>query len=102
MCCRRIEACLTGRVASRTDQPSASGFGLACSAVVRFANIVGMADRACAGSRGNRIMSVPEDYGRVLNIEASLTHLQERSERRAWYVAYSAAGVAMLSVIALA
>jgi type IV secretion system protein VirB8 len=47
-------------------------------------------------------MSVPEDYGRVLDIEASLTHLQERSERRAWYVAYSAVGVAMLSVIALA
>ena len=47
-------------------------------------------------------MNTPEDYGRVLDIEASLTYLQERSERRAWYVAYGAAGVAVLSVMALA
>jgi len=38
-------------------------------------------------------MSPPDDYGHVLDIEASLTHLQERSERRAWHVAYGAAGV---------
>ncbi|PTB16966.1 type IV secretion system protein [Trinickia symbiotica] len=47
-------------------------------------------------------MSAPDDYSRVLDIEASLTHLQERSERRAWHVAYAAAGVATLSVTALA
>ena len=47
-------------------------------------------------------MSPPDDYGHVLDIEASLTHLQERSERRAWHVAYGAAGVAVLSVMALA
>jgi type IV secretion system protein VirB8 len=47
-------------------------------------------------------MSSPDDYGRVLDIEASLTYLQEQSERRAWHVAYSAVGVAVLSVTALA
>jgi type IV secretion system protein VirB8 len=47
-------------------------------------------------------MSVDNDYGRVLDIEVSLTHLQERSERRAWHVAYGAVGVAVLSVMALA
>jgi type IV secretion system protein VirB8 len=47
-------------------------------------------------------MSSSHDYGRVLDIEASLTHLQERSERRAWYVAYVALGVAVLSATALA
>jgi type IV secretion system protein VirB8 len=47
-------------------------------------------------------MSAPHDYGRVLDIEASLTHLQERSERRAWHVAYAALGVAVLSATALA
>jgi type IV secretion system protein VirB8 len=47
-------------------------------------------------------MSAPHDYGRVLDIEASLTYLQERSERRAWHVAYAAVGIAMLSVAALA
>lgn len=47
-------------------------------------------------------MNAHEDYGRVLDIEASLTHLQERSERRAWHVAYGAVGVAVLSVVALA
>ncbi|MBN3846106.1 type IV secretion system protein [Paraburkholderia sp. Ac-20342] len=47
-------------------------------------------------------MSAPHDYGRVLDIEASLTYLQERSERRAWHVAYAAVGVAVLSVAALA
>lgn len=47
-------------------------------------------------------MSAPEDYGRVLDIEASITHLHEQSERRAWHVAYGAVGVAVLSVIALA
>lgn len=47
-------------------------------------------------------MNAHEDYGRVLDIEASLTHLQERSERRAWHVAYGAIGVAVLSVAALA
>jgi len=47
-------------------------------------------------------MSAPDDYGHVLDIEASLTHLQAQSERRAWHVAYSAVGVAVLSVVALA
>ena len=47
-------------------------------------------------------MNAPHDYGRVLDIEASLTHLQERSERRAWHVAYAALGVAVLSATALA
>lgn len=47
-------------------------------------------------------MSTGDDYGRVLDIEASLTHLQEQSERRAWHVAYGAVGVAVLSVMALA
>jgi type IV secretion system protein VirB8 len=47
-------------------------------------------------------MSAPHDYGRVLDIEVSLTHLQERSERRAWHVAYVALGVAVLSATALA
>jgi type IV secretion system protein VirB8 len=47
-------------------------------------------------------MSATHDYGRVLDIEASLTHLLERSERRAWYVAYVALGVAVLSATALA
>ncbi|AOK19219.1 conjugal transfer protein TraJ [Burkholderia ubonensis] len=47
-------------------------------------------------------MSASHDYGRVLDIEASLTHLQERSERRAWHVTYAAIGVAVLSTTALA
>lgn len=47
-------------------------------------------------------MSPLHDYGRVLDIEASLTYLQERSERRAWHVAYAAIGVAVLSATALA
>ena len=47
-------------------------------------------------------MSAPHDYGRVLDIEASLTYLQERSERRAWHVAYAALAVAVLSAAALA
>ncbi|KVG59973.1 virB8 family protein [Burkholderia territorii] len=47
-------------------------------------------------------MSAAHDYGRVLDIEASLTHLQECSERRAWQVAYAALGVAVLCTIALA
>lgn len=47
-------------------------------------------------------MNSPHDYGRVLDIEASLTDLQERSERRAWHVAYAAVAVAVLSAIALA
>jgi type IV secretion system protein VirB8 len=47
-------------------------------------------------------MSLQEEYGRVLDIEASLTYLQERSERRAWHVAYAAVCVAVVSVLALA
>lgn len=47
-------------------------------------------------------MNASHDYGRVLDIEASLTDLQERSERRAWYVAYAAVGVAVFCAIALA
>jgi type IV secretion system protein VirB8 len=47
-------------------------------------------------------MSAANDYGRMLDIEASLTFLQERSERRAWHVAYAAVAVAVLSAVALA
>ena len=47
-------------------------------------------------------MTGPENYGRVLDIETSLTLLQERSEQRAWIVAYGALAVAVLSVVALA
>jgi type IV secretion system protein VirB8 len=47
-------------------------------------------------------MNTSGNYGRVLDIEASLTHLQERSERRAWQVAYGAVATAVLSVVALA
>ncbi|KWH21843.1 conjugal transfer protein TraJ [Burkholderia cepacia] len=47
-------------------------------------------------------MSASHDYGRMLDIEASLTHLQECSERRAWHVTYAAIGVAVLSTTALA
>jgi type IV secretion system protein VirB8 len=47
-------------------------------------------------------MTAPHGYERVLDIEASLTYLQERSERRAWHVAYAAIGVAGASVTALA
>jgi type IV secretion system protein VirB8 len=47
-------------------------------------------------------MKTGHDYGRVLDIEASLTHLQECSERRAWHIAYAAVGVAVLCATALA
>ncbi|MFM0433735.1 type IV secretion system protein [Paraburkholderia aspalathi] len=47
-------------------------------------------------------MTGSQDYGRVLDMEASLTLLQERSEQRAWIVAYGALAVAVLSVVALA
>lgn len=47
-------------------------------------------------------MKASHDYRRVLDIEASLTDMQVRSERRAWHVAYAAAGVAALSAVALA
>lgn len=47
-------------------------------------------------------MNEQEGYGRVLDIEASLTHLLELSERRAWRVAYAAVGVAALTAVALA
>ena len=47
-------------------------------------------------------MSASHDYGRVLDIEASLTDLQECSERRAWHIAYAAVGVAVLCATALA
>jgi type IV secretion system protein VirB8 len=43
-----------------------------------------------------------EDYRRVLDIEASLTDMQERSERRAWHVSYAAVGIAALCAAALA
>ncbi|TDN67170.1 type IV secretion system protein [Paraburkholderia sp. BL10I2N1] len=47
-------------------------------------------------------MKAAHDYRRVLDIEASLTELQERSERRAWHIAYAAVGVAVLCATALA
>jgi type IV secretion system protein VirB8 len=47
-------------------------------------------------------MKASHDYRRVLDIEASLTDMQARSERRAWHVAYAAVGVAALGAVALA
>lgn len=47
-------------------------------------------------------MNRPKEYEQVLDIEASLTHLQERSERRAWCVAVTAVLVAACSAAALA
>lgn len=47
-------------------------------------------------------MNSDRDYRRALDFEVSVTHLQERSERRAWYVAASAVVVAILCVVALA
>lgn len=47
-------------------------------------------------------MKSTQDYRRVLDTEASLTDMRERSERRAWHVAYAALGVAMLCAVGLA
>ncbi len=47
-------------------------------------------------------MSASHDHGRVLDIEVSMTDLQERSERRAWHIAYAAVGVEVLCATALA
>jgi type IV secretion system protein VirB8 len=47
-------------------------------------------------------MSASRHYGRVLDIEASLTYQQEQSERRAWHVAYAEGGIAALCAAALA
>ncbi|MGF6369090.1 type IV secretion system protein VirB8 [Paraburkholderia sp. RAU6.4a] len=47
-------------------------------------------------------MSSDRDYRRALDFEVSVTHLQERSERRAWYVAATSVVVAILCAIALA
>jgi type IV secretion system protein VirB8 len=46
-------------------------------------------------------MRIGRDYRRVLDFEASVTDMQERSERRAWHIAYAAVGVAVLSCVAL-
>lgn len=42
------------------------------------------------------------DYRRALDFEVSVTHLQERSERRAWHVAVACVTVAILCAVALA
>jgi type IV secretion system protein VirB8 len=42
------------------------------------------------------------DYRRALDFEVSVTHLQERSERRAWHVALACVTVAILCAVALA
>jgi type IV secretion system protein VirB8 len=42
------------------------------------------------------------DYRRALDFEESVTHLQERSERRAWHVALACVTVAILCAVALA
>jgi len=47
-------------------------------------------------------MKTGHDYRRVLDIEASLSDMQQRSERRAWHIAYAAVGVALLCSTALA
>src|SRR5260370_23839076 len=47
-------------------------------------------------------MKAGDNYRRVLDIEASLSDMQQRSERRAWHIAYAAVGVAVLSSTALA
>ncbi|MEX3916421.1 virB8 family protein [Paraburkholderia sp. BR10872] len=47
-------------------------------------------------------MSSDHDYRRALDFEVSLTHLQERSERHAWYVAAACVVVAILCAAALA
>ncbi|MEX3844294.1 virB8 family protein [Paraburkholderia sp. BR10882] len=47
-------------------------------------------------------MSSDDDYRRALDFEVSVTHLQERSERRAWYVAAACVVVAILCAVALA
>ena len=47
-------------------------------------------------------MNGERDYRRALDFEASVTHTQERSERRAWHVAGAAVMVAVLCVVALA
>src|SRR6202051_5323791 len=47
-------------------------------------------------------MKTGHDYRRVLDIEASLSDMQQRSERRAWHIAYAAVGVAVLCSTALA
>jgi type IV secretion system protein VirB8 len=47
-------------------------------------------------------MTTGHDYRRVLDTEASLTDMRERSERRAWRVAYAALGVTVLCAAGLA
>jgi type IV secretion system protein VirB8 len=47
-------------------------------------------------------MRAGHDYRRVLDIEASLSDMQQRSERRAWHIAYAAVGLAVLCSTALA
>ena len=47
-------------------------------------------------------MKAGHNYRRVLDIEASLSDMQQRSERRAWHIAYAAVGVAVLCSTALA
>ena len=47
-------------------------------------------------------MTDDSGFRRALDFEVSVTHLQERSERRAWYVAGAATAVSILSVVALA
>ena len=46
--------------------------------------------------------SETHDYRRALDFEVSVTHLQERSERRAWQVAAGSVGLAILCAGALA
>lgn len=47
-------------------------------------------------------MNSDSDYRRALDFEVSVTHLQARSERRAWHVAVAAVVVAVLCAVALA
>jgi type IV secretion system protein VirB8 len=66
----------------------------------RLASCAGQCRAASAD--GSALMSATHDYTRVLDIEASLTNLRERSERRAWHVAYAASGIAVLCAAGLA
>jgi type IV secretion system protein VirB8 len=103
---KSTETRAAGRVASGPGEPRHTGATGVTSAASTFSTISTTdatdATRTRVLNAGGRIMTGPRDYRRVLDIEASLTDMQQRSERRAWHVAYAAVGVAVLSSAALA